>query len=90
MKSRFNLFDTPKDIFEHADTIEIKLIKLTKGFGIEFKISGGYLPDLEDEVDEDDSDSGGTCRQQQPEQPDAAELADDLLRRFVAANGGGK
>jgi hypothetical protein len=77
MKSRFNFFDgTPKDIFEHASEIEIRLLRFRGRLGIEFKVSGGYIPNLDDKED-------GT------QEPDAAVLADDLLRRFVAAKSPG-
>ena len=78
MRSRFNLFPDDNDsIFEHADTVEIKLIQIRNELAIEFKITGGYFPDLDD----DDDDSALATA----EQPDPADLARKLLAQFVAA-----
>lgn len=83
MKPRFNFFDKPKDVFEHADQIEIKLHRMENDkLAIEFKVSGSIWPD---DDDDDETESGGTCCERVP---DASELAGDLLRRFVSARKG--
>lgn len=86
---RFSFFDDSPgadDILKHADEIQIRLMKCKKGFGIVFKITGGYLPDCDDDEEDEGEEIGAACCTEA--KPDAAELADSLLQRFIKAKGG--
>lgn len=80
MKPRFSFFDNQADLFEHADKVEITLMDFDGALAIEFKISGGYAPELESDV----TAGGASCQSK----PDPANLAADIMARFVRAKGG--
>lgn len=66
------------DIIRHASDVKISLFRMSKGrLAMSFEISGGVMPD-----GDDDDDDGGCMAQVET---DPQQLADSILRRFIAA-----